>query len=86
MYSQAFPKDTQLIKSLVYCIYAVQVCQIIMFTHASFNIFGPGFGDWIGIDRAQTDWFSVCIIDGIGALRLLVHSGYIYINAYLFDT
>lgn len=66
MYSQAFSRDSGTIKTLVYSIYAVMVCQTIMYTNDGFNLFAvdpyqsgkePGIG---------TFWFSVCIVNGIG--------------------
>lgn len=66
MYSQAFSKDSTLIKVLVYSIYAIQTSQIVMFTDAGFKTFATGFGDLDSLDHIKTNWLSVCIIDGVG--------------------
>ena len=66
-YFQAFIKDRQALKILVYTIYAAQLLQIVLFTNQSFKEFAVDFRDFASVDRVGETWFSVCVLDGLGS-------------------
>lgn len=66
MYLLRFSNDKLMIKLLVAFVYVMQLIQIILFTESAFLKFASAFGDWQVIVEVQSDWFSVCAIDGIG--------------------
>jgi len=70
LYSQASLEDTVKTKILVYAVYILQMTQIIIFMDNGFQEFTADFGDIVAFNQFKTNWFSVCVIGGIGVCHM----------------
>ncbi|KAK0226535.1 hypothetical protein IW262DRAFT_1457764 [Armillaria fumosa] len=67
LYYLAFPKDRQVVKSLVYGIYIVEMVQTILVAHDAFAVFGYGFGDLETLTAIHFNWLILSIMIAIAA-------------------
>ncbi|KAJ7640557.1 hypothetical protein B0H17DRAFT_906318, partial [Mycena rosella] len=65
LYYQAFPNDRLSTKSLVYFVYAIELVDTILMTHAAFTTFEYGFGDFAALTNTDFNWLSVPIMGAI---------------------
>jgi hypothetical protein len=66
LYYEAFPKDRQAYKWLIYGIYILEFVQTMLVTHDAFAMFGYGFGDVQAVTDIHFNWLTVPIMSGIG--------------------
>lgn len=57
-----------MVKLLVYFIYAIQLSQVMMFTHDGFHKFVARFGNFEALDELDENWVSGSLLIGIGAV------------------
>ncbi|KAJ7643744.1 hypothetical protein FB45DRAFT_861343 [Roridomyces roridus] len=66
--SSIFPKDKPWVKVLVYALYCVILFSVIVDLDTFFNIFGPGFGDILGLVKIRLNWIVGAVSAGLVAL------------------
>ena len=65
MYYQAFPRDRIIRKVLVFTVYALEMLQTAIVTHAAFVTYASGFGNMEELAHVHILWLGVPVLDGI---------------------
>ncbi|KAJ7633622.1 hypothetical protein DFH06DRAFT_1222376 [Mycena polygramma] len=68
LYYQAFPNDRLTTKSLVYCVYTIELLAIVLQTHDAFETFGYGFNNILAATTIKLGWLDIPVISGVVAL------------------
>ncbi|KAF8171175.1 hypothetical protein K438DRAFT_1940768 [Mycena galopus ATCC 62051] len=76
LYYQAFPNDRLFTKCLVYCVYSIQLVQIVLSTVDAWRMFGSGYGELSALTQVGFAWFTVPFISALDSL--IVQSFYAF--------
>ncbi|CDO78113.1 hypothetical protein BN946_scf184611.g5 [Trametes cinnabarina] len=76
LYHLAFPKDSVIVKTLVYSVYMIETAQTIIIAHDAFNAYAKGYGDLNALGSAQTEWLAVPIFSGIVSATVQIYYAY----------
>ncbi|OSD00958.1 hypothetical protein PYCCODRAFT_1468921 [Trametes coccinea BRFM310] len=76
LYHLAFPKDSAIVKTLVYSVYMIETTQTIIIAHDAFNAYAKGYGDLNALGSAQLEWLAVPIFSGIVSATVQIYYAY----------
>ncbi|EKM52282.1 uncharacterized protein PHACADRAFT_260563 [Phanerochaete carnosa HHB-10118-sp] len=76
LYHLAFPKDSRVVKALVYSVFLIETTQTVLVTHDAFNAYAKGYGNIVALGSAQLEWLAVPIFSGIVSATVQMYYAY----------
>ncbi|KAK0218931.1 hypothetical protein IW262DRAFT_1462523 [Armillaria fumosa] len=79
IYYISFPKDNLVSKTVVYLLWVAETVQTAIRVSYTFNTFCYEFGDLVGLDEVDTEWFTVPVMSGfVGCIAQLFYAWRMY--------